>query len=254
MSRRPHAAAWLGFAVSLHVAGCGPGGHGAAPPAPLAEVVPVAPAAVPVDRGRGLVYLEADALGAEDGDDSLVVRTRPADDASIRAVLVRDADWTFHLLAGDAVRTGALEFGYEELALPVVTLPGEDGWGRVRYGYGASGESREGWVRSGAGQATFEAWSERLPGLPLYFEPPPSGPVLFRTPGGEAVVGGANELPPPGGYILHPLESRGDWLRVEVVAPSDYCAEVTAPRRDTAWIRYLDAEGRPTVWYYTRGC
>jgi hypothetical protein len=56
-------------------------------------------------------------------------------------------------------------------------------------------------------------------------------------------------------YAMHPVEARGPWLRVRVVTPSDNCEPDPAPRRTRElWIRYLDARGRPNVWYYARGC
>ena len=64
----------------------------------------------------------------------------------------------------------------------------------------------------------------------------------------------------PGGdepdYIMHPKQVRGEWMQVEVVTPSDYCADddTMKGKKEVVWIRFLDPTHRPRVWYYTRGC
>jgi hypothetical protein len=56
-------------------------------------------------------------------------------------------------------------------------------------------------------------------------------------------------------YIMKPLQVRDRWLQVELLTPSPMCVfpepEVTP---DTVWIQYLGTDGRPRVFYYTRGC
>ena len=55
-------------------------------------------------------------------------------------------------------------------------------------------------------------------------------------------------------YILEPLEVRGEWMRVKVKEPSDYCEfDLTVKSRE-GWIRWYADESVPLVWYYTRGC
>lgn len=60
----------------------------------------------------------------------------------------------------------------------------------------------------------------------------------------------------PAQYHLEPLEIRGDWMRVRVVAPSDYCSDPVdpTPTRSEGWVRWRDDEIGPWLWYYTRGC
>jgi hypothetical protein len=112
-----------------------------------------------------------------------------------------------------------------------------------------------GWVRNDTTQVSHFLWSDRLSESPLFFLDPDS--IAFHaSPEGPTV---ALELVPADDldrfdYIMHALETRGAWMKAEVVSPSDYCFDPPAPRRDTVWIRYLDGGGRPRVWYFTRGC
>ena len=57
-------------------------------------------------------------------------------------------------------------------------------------------------------------------------------------------------------YHLEPLEVQGDWMRVRVVQPSDYCSGPGGPltRRFDGWVRWRDDNIGPWLWYYTRGC
>ena len=54
---------------------------------------------------------------------------------------------------------------------------------------------------------------------------------------------------------IPPLEFRGDWARVRVSVPSQYCAdrELKSTVRE-GWIRWRSPERGLWVWYYTRGC
>ena len=41
---------------------------------------------------------------------------------------------------------------------------------------------------------------------------------------------------------MHVKRVSGQWMQVQVVTPSDYCADEEGPRRrkETVWIRFLD--------------
>jgi hypothetical protein len=151
-----------------------------------------------------------------------------------------------------------LEFGYEEMGLPVLEIRSgaqRMEWLRVHYGLAADGEPRTGWVPFPQPRLEFLSWAERLPELPLFFLDPDSIRFHGAMEGPDEPIslvrgGGSQRFD----YILYPLETRGQWMRVEVVTPSDYCVDPSAPRRDTTWIRHLKQDGRPRVWYNTRGC
>ncbi len=153
---------------------------------------------------------------------------------------------------------GLLETAYEAPSFLVLERRA-DGW--VHFRFGPPGEDAgqgTAWVHECqlAGHVPplrFESWAQRLlsPEIsPLYFRsavphrlraaPQPDATVL-------AVVAGSHHL--------EPLEVRGDWMRVIVRQPSDYCASGTmAVVTREGWVKWRSPGKGPWVWYYTRGC
>lgn len=204
------------------------------------------------ERGVGVAHLVVDRYGREDPDDTLVVRDRPQPASAPVALLVRDTTSTFHLFVRDStLRGAALEFGYEDVGLPGVEPPRSDGWTPILYAVDPAGTPRTGWVRIEGREVAWLSWTERLTTIPLFSILPPDS-VVFRVAPGS--VERSRVQLDDDDYILYPLETDGEWLRVEVVRPSEYCAEPAGVTRDTAWVRMLDDRGRPRVWYHTRGC
>src|SRR5699024_8199657 len=114
---------------------------------------------------------------------------------------------------------GALEFGYQEIGLPILEH-GADGWERVLLGGAADGSAVTGWARARQGVVGVTLWQDLIPGQPLFFALPPDSIHFF------AAADGAEKgfTVRPDDYILWPLAVQGDWMRVRAVSPSDYCA------------------------------
>ena len=234
-------------ALALVVGSCG------APPLPESEAdarpfVRFEGAGVPKwspmrERGIGVARLE---LGPPD---TLIARASASPDADVLARLVLDTTgvFVFEAREGLLASPGALAFGYEEVGLPI--LERGDGWERVYLGVDSAGAPVSGWA-SGTGGAAITLWDQLLPEMPLFFALPPDSLGFHSAPEGPAQ---SFELDVDD-YILWPLETRGDWMRVRAVSPSDYCAAPSAPRQDTVWIRWRTETGNPRVWFYTRGC
>ena len=55
-------------------------------------------------------------------------------------------------------------------------------------------------------------------------------------------------------YIMYPLKVDGDWMQVKIVTPSNNCGEDKKVRKKIVWIKYLDKNKKPLVWFYPRGC
>jgi hypothetical protein len=92
---------------------------------------------------------------------------------------------------------------------------------------------------------SYKRWTQELPGHSLFFERG-SLQALLDAPGGRPIA------PPLDAdaardYILHPLETKGPWMRVRLAVPSDMCGGPDAPSSGSwvGWIRYLDTRGRP---------
>jgi hypothetical protein len=201
-------------------------------------------------RGLGVVHFDPGPRLAGRAADTLVAREEPDAAAAPLARLIVDTTGVFAFdgRAGSLARPGALEFGYEEIGFPILEH-GTDGWERVYLGDDSAGAALSGWARAQPGLAAVTLWEELLPGQPLFFVVAQDSMRFHGAPEGPEEPFPVR----PEEYILWPLETRGDWMRVRAVTPSDYCAEPAAPRQDTLWIRWRDARG-PRVWFYTRGC
>lgn len=169
--------------------------------------------------------------------------------------------WDYHLETGeDGIKSNALEFGYEELGLPIDSLRPGGEWVRVIYGF-AGVEPKRGWVRRTEGQTQVMIWAEALlsNGQPLFFAGPDKGVVFYDRPAGDRValelVRGEKPSHSTFDYRLEPLEVEGRWMKVRVVTPDATCESDSGETKESiVWIEYLDERGRPRVWYYARGC
>lgn len=156
--------------------------------------------------------------------------------------------WQYAIEWSDTLATNLLEFGYEEVGLPMDSLSTDGGWARVVPGFRMDGTPVHAWAVVG-GRVQVVRWPERLAERGLFFRDGVA-PAFFAAPdGAPAAFPLASD-----DYILHPLEVRGPWMRVRAVTPADMCADPESPRSAELWIRYLDERGRPLVWYHTRGC
>ena len=218
------------------------------------------PADVMPDYGRGILHLvtrEDTAAGAT--EDTVVVRRAPTNEAEIVARWIHrygtEGTWEYRLETNEQNLVRAdIEWLYEENGLPVDTIAGDSSWVRVVYAKDEGGDARLGWVRLTEGMVV-EFWPDVLTQQNVFFRRPDS--IAFHaTPDGEPLAIEIHSGDTADGldYTMVPLGVVGDWMRVEVTSPSDYCAEATVARKDTAWIRYLDARSRPRIWYFTRGC
>ncbi|HEY7471389.1 MAG TPA: hypothetical protein VIE68_03490 [Gemmatimonadota bacterium] len=150
-----------------------------------------------------------------------------------------------------------VETGYE-VASWIVEEAREGGWVRFRFAPGPGGI---GWASTCHLAASdppiaYESWEARFSGEN-------AGPLFFRTRERHALRAGPGTgyrrsfwLPGYEGTELHPLEIRGDWMRVRVSSPPVYCAEPPPNRGifEAGWIRWRDEEIGPWVWWFTRGC
>lgn len=148
---------------------------------------------------------------------------------------------------GAAVAGAAIEYDYEIAGLPVEHVDRSAGAARVIYGIDAAGEPRTAWARL-HDDLELILWSEHLPAQALFFRSNTDA-RLFDAPDGRPIPFDLPEWD----YQLMPDSVHGDWMRVHASVPH-FCTGDPAQREVTAWIRYLDPRGRPTVWYYTRGC
>jgi hypothetical protein len=159
--------------------------------------------------------------------------------------------WTIEALESGLVAND-VEFEYEENGLPIDSIAGD--WLRVIWATTEAGEPRTGWTRLRP-DTEVHLWPDLLRENNLFFLDP--GDIAFHNaPGGAAVEIALAPAPgtDPWDYTMVADSIDGRWLRVRLVTPSNYCADPANPAEHVAWIEFLDARGRPRVFYHSRGC
>lgn len=153
---------------------------------------------------------------------------------------------------------GLVETGYEIPSF-IVFEQRPDGWVRLRVERGDAGVvwTHACFFEQAPTAIRLERWETRFGSdeiSPLYFR----AAERHALRDGPSVSSGLLRWIPADSrsYILHPAEIRGDWMRVDVSLPSDYCADPDDPPSDkvTGWVRWRDDDRGPWVWYFTRGC
>ncbi|MDQ3207337.1 MAG: hypothetical protein M3Q37_01905 [Gemmatimonadota bacterium] len=210
------------------------------------------------DRGIGIAYCSGGAGYGRVKADTLLIRAQPdPGSAVVGAFLYTELkpgiSWSYSVGAPVRLRPNVLEFGYEESGIPLDSLAVAGSWGRVILGFHKDGAPYHGWMSLDSTRVKYLLWRKVLAHNRVFFLPG-QPPRFYANPAGRklplSVETGSNA-----DYILHPLEVRGPWMRVRVAEPADICGSDAAKSRTAeAWIRYLRADGRPLVWYYTRGC
>lgn len=153
--------------------------------------------------------------------------------------------------------SGLIETGYEDATF-LVLESADDGWIEIRFAPEVP-ESEVGtaWVPACAlpGEDVdlrLEKWQDLFLSdqiSPLFFRS--AGPHVLRNAPRD---GGERPGTIAGDYHLEPLEIAGDWMRVIVKQPSDYCVLDIQPVVKKGWVRWWSADRGPLVWYHTRGC
>lgn len=212
-----------------------------------------------VDRGIGIAFFAAGPGTAAVVSDTALVYARPDRRAAVTGAFLyqetmRGRAYEYAVAARRRLEPNVVEFAYEEAGIPLDSLTPDTRWGRVILGFDVRGAPYRGWVRLDSTRLSYKRWTQELPGRSLFFEPG-SRRQLFDAPSGRPIAtpldAGAAV-----GHILHPLETKGHWMRVRLAVPADICVGPDAPTPASlvGWIRYLDPTGRPLVWYYSRGC
>ena len=262
------------IAVSLLIALAACGGHvdtKAAPPATPAPPqqapnwtrapwYPYADSIGVLDYGTGIIALnlDSDSAHAFPSIDTLTFFERPDSlSARVGAMLVdrpRAGEWTYASLFGAGLRANFLEYAYEESGVPVDSVDASGAWIR---GIVASDRARvmlHGWARVVPGRTTLISWATHLPKQRLNFLDT-SRATLFRSRA-DAMAGRNGAHLPASRYTMEGIDADGAFLRVRFRWPFEDCEDSDTVRHSTAeyYIRYLDARGRPLVFYPPRGC
>lgn len=159
---------------------------------------------------------------------------------------------------------GMIETGDETPSF-IVLAARDDGWLQFRLDVELGESSGTAWVHrchleAGETALRFESWGQR------FVRDGETPPMFFRQLGRHSLRTGPGQTHDRAQWItgqpftennhLEPLEVEGDWMRVRVRQPSDYCSGSGSVRANVAegWIKWRSADQGPWVWYPTRGC
>lgn len=245
--------------VLLPMTGCGPGTDRFVGSPERGYEAERSPHSIPYgaagqDFGTGVVHLvSSPADGPYPREDTVLIHEAPDPASPVRAEFVLSKPVAHRY--SYSVRTdrpdlisNVLEFRYEESGLPLDSVTSA-GWMRVVYARSRAAEFQVGWVASEPGRLAQILWKDHLPQRSLYPLVPDAQP-LRSAPGGEPISTPDEE----GGYELVPIRVEGEWMQVRLRQSACRSGGREPGAERVAWIRYLDSDGRPRVWYYARGC
>lgn len=148
-----------------------------------------------------------------------------------------------------------LEYGYELVGIPYDSVSADGRWARVLLGVDSAGTMVRGWTQLNAEHVVSFAWSELIEEKGVVYPLDPVRAEFAGVPGGSPQPALGTQYR-AGEQLLEILERQGAWLKVRFISADQVCGELP-PDEGTftiAWIRFLAADGRPLVWYFTRGC
>ena len=221
---------------------------------PVPELAIPKPDTRPRDRGAGvLFFLEHGAYSSNFRTDSMAIFKQPFDSSDRVATFIQEIQAQgYRYYVPELPVNGyanAIEYGYEVVGLPFDSVNATQQWFRVIYGMMEPEAKLIGWVKLTPPKNDKLFWADVLLTRSLFFSPRPDTAEFFDSPGGNRVFFALERS-----YIMHPLQRDSLWLQVLVVTPSDMCDDPENPATGTFWIRYINSDGRPLVFYYSRGC
>lgn len=157
-----------------------------------------------------------------------------------------------------------IQTSYEDYSFIVLEIDG-DGWFQITSEVMADGELATAWVHHshlGLTQVplAMTLWAEHFQTTidrsfeagSLYFRNREIAHALRHSPSEtEELITWIGE-----DHMIKPLEIQGDWMRVSVRQPSDYCV-ASADWNGTiheGWVRWTSEEQGTWLYYYPRGC
>jgi hypothetical protein len=214
------------------------------------------------DFGTGLVALEiarGDTGRAYPLADTLVFRAEPRIDAPmVGALIVERPDpmnWETHGLVPDGTHLNFREYDYEESGVPTDSTDQSGRWVRGILGFSPTKTAVTGWASLDDKRVRALSWADHLAERAQFPIEGVEGRLYSTLEDGKAERGG--EPFSPGRHNIEEiLERSGQWLRVRIRWPYSPCEgdKTEGTQTRDVWIRYLDARGRPLMFYPTRGC
>jgi hypothetical protein len=203
------------------------------------------------DRGIGVIFFlqSAPTLDNPKGD-SVLIYSKPNGRSSVVDRFIFDPKDRYRQFINTRFQSkGSIEFDNETFGLPVRSSLAR-GWFEVIY----DKNKQPGFVKISKSILKYLTWRELLPKKFLFFQSV-SDIQFFDSPNGKRQEFELAQLEHQKyDYIMKPITTEGNWMKVEIVTPSDNCHFPEIIVKAIFWIKYLDDNGRPLVWYFTRGC
>jgi hypothetical protein len=147
--------------------------------------------------------------------------------------------------------TGMIEFESEKLGLPIIEIKGN--WAKVFCFYDYYKEPINGWVKIN-NKIDYYLWDNFLINKQLFFINEADIIFFDSFEGNEVKMSIPKNEYNRLNYIMYPMETKENWMRVKLVIPSKICEENQNDFHKELWIIYLDNDKLPKVWFYPRGC
>ena len=197
------------------------------------------------DKGVGIVY-----LNDESERKSLDIYSR-SDTSSYNLAKFLIEGRNYILESSDLETGNLLEYGYEKKGIPICKVSKD--WVEVIFGFDENKKALTGWVKLDK-QLGLLLWKTYLKEKLVFFEDPNEIKFYDKIEGQliDFRLKPSNHL--KFDYIMRPQKVDEDWMQVEVVTPSDYCNDPSDTKIKVFWIKFINKEGRPLIWYFTRGC
>ncbi|MEO1070321.1 MAG: hypothetical protein AAFW95_14610, partial [Cyanobacteria bacterium J06638_6] len=157
-----------------------------------------------------------------------------------------------------------LQTGYETHSF--VVLDQREGWLKIRYSTDGPINAGTAWVPEdylGLGEIDLRylPWEEqfrpsardlaRYPGSGYHFFRHPQAAHALRT---MPSATSQEVLSIQGNHGLHILEIEGDWMRVRVLQPTNYCNFNWRGQIDEGWVQWKNDTQGSLIYFYPRGC
>lgn len=202
------------------------------------------------DKGIGIVFFlqSAPTLDNPKGDSVMIYSGPNLRSGFIDKFIFNPEDRFKQLISTKYQSSGSIEFDNETFGLPVCSTRAR--WYEVIY----DKNKQPGFVKTSKSKLKYLTWKELLPQKFLFFQSV-SDIQFFDKPNGkrqefELALSENQKYD----YIMKPIKTKGNWMKVEIVTPSNNCHFPEIIIKGIFWVKYLDDNGRPLVWYFTRGC
>ena len=144
-----------------------------------------------------------------------------------------------------------LQFDYETYGLPITQIDSNQRVIEVIYGYN-NNIPLKGWVNLKESSNKFYLWKSYLKERYLFFIND-RDINFYDKPNGEKIqISLSLSQEKTYDYILKPIDTIGDWMKVTLVTPDDYGRDIKNKKELQCWIKFISQNGRPMVWFYAR--